>query len=238
MIPKTRRKTLAVFIATVAVVLTIAFAPFNTILVPSFTIHDSTGYSTISGNLSNESKSVYYHGKDVQSTSIITEHGMPNSTFSLNLTTVFANYEPVDIFLGFDISIYGSIASNLNPSSMSLIFRTIISNHTGNLSQSWVAVVFPLFQRATNVSTGKPQLQNALTEYYYPIELVNLPHWDILSGYNVSTYRFSLFSQVATNLVLYNGTHIMNVTAELNVGGEILQSSAQISVIDQGSGPN
>ena len=95
MLPKTRRKTLAVFIGTVAVVLTIAFAPFNTILVPSFTIHDSTGYSTISGNLSNESKSVYYYGKDVQSTSIITEHGMPNSTFSLNLTTVFANYEPL-----------------------------------------------------------------------------------------------------------------------------------------------
>lgn len=238
MIPKTRRKTLAIFIGTVAVVLTIAFAPFNTILVPSFTIHDSVGYSTISGNLSNESKMVEYYGKDTHTTSIITEYGMPNSTFSLNLTTVFANYEPFDIFLGFDISIYGSIASNLIPSSMSLIFRTIISNHTGNLSQSWVAVVFPLFQRATNVSTGKPQLQNALTEYYYPIKLVNLPHWDILSGYNVSTYHFSLFSQVATNLVLYNGTHIMNVTAELNVGGQILQSSAQISVIDQGSGPN
>ena len=238
MLPKTRRKTLAVFIGTVAVVLTIAFAPFNTILVPSFTIHDSIGYSTISGNLSNESKSVYYHGKDVQSTSIITEQGMQNSTFSLNLTTVFANYEPVDLNLGFDISIYGSIASNLNPSSMSLIFRTMISNHTGNLSQSGFEVGFPIFQGTTNVSIGKPHMQNIFTEYYYPINLVNLPHWDILSGYNVSTYHFSLFSQAFTNLVLYNGTHIMNVTAELNVGGQTIQSSAQISVIDQGSGPN
>ena len=238
MLPKRPKKAIFIFIFVVVVLLVIAFTPLNRILVPSFVVHSSIGYSTISGNLSNETRIVYYYGKDVQSTSIITEQGDSNSTFALKLTTVFANYEPVDIYLGFYISIYGSIASNLNPSSITLIFKTLISNDTGNLTQSGFLVGFPIFQRTTNMSIGQGHMMNGFTEYYYPIKLVNIPHWDILSGYNVSTYHFSLYSQAFTNLVLYNGTHIMNVTAELNVGGQTVRSSAQISVIDQGSGPN
>ena len=236
MFPRRHKKIVILSVVIVLALLIIAFTPFNSILEPSFTVHDSVGYSTISGNLSNETRIAYYYGKDVQSTSIIVEQGKPNSTFVLNLTNVAANYEPYDIFLGFDISIYGSLASNLNPSSVILLFRTVISNETGNESQSAFVTVFPIFQRTTNMSIGQSHSLDGFTEYYYPIKLINSPRWNIISGYNISSYHFALRSQGFTNLVLYNGTHILNVTAELNVGGQTAMSSAEVTVIDLGSG--
>ena len=236
MFPKGRKRAMILSIAIVVVLLIIAFIPFNRILEPSFTVHDSVGYSTISGNLSNETRIVYYYGKDVQSTSIFVEQGKPNSTFVLNLTNVFANYEPVDIYLGFNVSIHGMLDTNLNPSSITLIFRTIVSNSTGNYSQNGFEVGFPIFENSKNISVGKSQMMNGFTEYYYPLNLLHKPSWNIFSGYNISKYHFALYSQAFANLVLYNGTHILNVTAELNVGGQTAMSSADITIIDQGSG--
>ncbi len=195
--------------------------------IPSVTVKNAFSEVNVTGNFVNYSSDNNLFFNNTTSTAVIYEQGHRDSTLSVSISKGFLFYDPPDkmTVIMVNISIFGSLESNLHPSA--LIFG--LSSNGSAKKYNITTQILGGFNRGNNTSMPYILSLEGYMSATYDIKLTNEPLWSASSGYEQSRYNFSFSTVYQIAIWSFTGIHTFGIWTEL--GGLSKTPIASVSII-------